>query len=129
MCELVAITFKELSEVTTNHTIRSSPKATTDRKLLDRATNYDLMKFADAFRETLFRFNVTGRDLAAQSGLTVQQISKFKNGAEIRTDTLEKLLEAMSPEAREYFMGLVLSHSRDHVPLPKETIETADIQQ
>ena len=114
--------------MTINHTIKPSPNATSDDRLQDRVTNHDLMKFADAFRETLFRFNVTGRDLAAQTGLTVQQISKFRNGAEIRTDTLERLIEALSPEAREYMMSLVLSHTHDHVPLPKEAI-AADIQQ
>ena len=122
------MSFNKSSEVTTNHTIKSSPNATRDDKLRDRVTNHDLMKFADAFRETLFRFGLTGRDLASQSGLTVQQISKFRNGAEIRTDTLERLIEALTPEAREYFMALVLSHTHDHVPLPKEAIE-ADIQQ
>ena len=87
------------------------------------------MKFADAFRETMFRYNLTGNKLAAESGLTEMQISKFRNGGELRTDSLEKLLEALPIEAREYMMGLVLSHVREHVPLPKETIETADIQQ
>jgi hypothetical protein len=87
------------------------------------------MKFAQAFRETMFRFDLKGTALAAESGLTTMQISKFRNGGELRTDSVEKLLEAMPLEARQYMMALVLSHDHDHVPLPKETIETADIQQ
>ena len=79
------------------------------------------MKFNDAFKETLFRFNVTGRDLAAQSGLTVQQISKFRNGSEVRTETLEKLIEALTPEARQYFMSLVLSDKESAVKTPAKT--------
>ena len=86
------------------------------------------MKFADAFRETMFRFNLTGNKLATESGLTKMQVSKFRNGGDIRTDSLDKLIEALSPEAREYMMSLVLSHTHDHVPLPKEAI-AADIQQ
>ena len=87
------------------------------------------MKFAEAFRETIFRYNLTGNKLAAESGLTQMQISKFRNGGDLRTDSLEKLLEAMPPEARQYMMSLVLSHDHDHVPLPKATIETVGIQQ
>ena len=72
----------------------------------------------------MFRYNLTGKNLAERSGLTTMQISKFRNGGELRTDSLEKLLEALPPEAREYMMSLVLSHSHDHVPLPKEAIAT-----
>ena len=72
----------------------------------------------------MFRYGLTGADLAEKSGLTTAQVSKFRNGGEIRTDSLEKLLASMPDDAREYMMLLVLQQREaDHVPLPREGID------
>lgn len=72
----------------------------------------------------MFRYGLTGADLAEKSGITATQISKFRNGADLRTDSLEKLLSAMPEDAREYMMLLVLQkREADHVPLPREVID------
>lgn len=77
------------------------------------------MRFSEAFRETLFRFNIKGADLAEKSGLTPTQISKFRNGENLRIDSVERLIEALPLEAREYLLMLVLQQREaDHVPLP-----------
>jgi transcriptional regulator with XRE-family HTH domain len=77
------------------------------------------MKFSDAFRETLFRFNIKGADLAEKSGLTPTQVSKFRNGENLRIDSVERILEALPDEAREYMLLLVAqTREADHVPLP-----------
>lgn len=77
------------------------------------------MKFSEAFRETLFRFNLKGADLAQASGLTPTQISKFRNGENLRIDSVERILEALPDEAREYLLVLVAQRREaDHVPLP-----------
>lgn len=82
------------------------------------------MKFSEAFRETLFRFNLKGNELAEQSGLTPTQISKFRNGENLRIDSVERILDALPNEAREYMLVLILQrHEPDHVPLPKGTEE------
>jgi transcriptional regulator with XRE-family HTH domain len=82
------------------------------------------MKFSEAFRETLFRYSIKGSDLAHKSGLTTTQISKFRNGENLRIDSVEKILEALPEEAREYMMLLVLQkREADHVPLPAKGIE------
>jgi DNA-binding Xre family transcriptional regulator len=79
------------------------------------------MRFSEAFRETLFRYGISGKCLAEKSGVSERQISKFRNGDNLRTDTLEKLLEALPENAREYMMLLVLRRrDMDHVPLPKQ---------
>lgn len=80
------------------------------------------MKFSEAFRETLFRFDLKGADIAAKTGLTATQISKFRNGENLRIDSVEKILEALPDEAREYMLLLVVQQRESgHVPLPQGT--------
>lgn len=68
----------------------------------------------------MFRFDLTGADIAAKSGLTPTQISKFRNGENLRIDSVEKILDALPEEAREYMLLLVVQQREaDHVPLPK----------
>lgn len=77
------------------------------------------MKFSEAFRETMFRFELTGAEVAQKSGLTPTQVSKFRNGENLRIDSVEKILEVLPEEAKEYMMLLVLQQREaDHVPLP-----------
>jgi transcriptional regulator with XRE-family HTH domain len=78
------------------------------------------VKFSEAFRETLFRFNIRGDELAARSGVTATQISKFRNGGNLRIDSVEKLLDALPDEARDYLLLLVATkREAGHVlPLP-----------
>jgi transcriptional regulator with XRE-family HTH domain len=77
------------------------------------------MRFSEAFRETLFRFNIKGADLAERAGVTPTQIGKFRNGGNLRIDSVERILAALPSEAREYMMLLVLQQREaDHVPLP-----------
>lgn len=72
----------------------------------------------------MFRYGLTGSDLAEKSGMTTAQISKFRNGSELRTHSLEKLIDSMPEDAREYMMLLVLQkREADHVPLPREVID------
>jgi len=65
------------------------------------------MKFSEAFRETLFRFGLKSIDIAEQSGLTTGQISQFRNGKNLRIDSVERILEVLSPDARLYMLNLV----------------------
>ena len=77
------------------------------------------MRFSEAFRETLFRFNLKGADLAERSGLTPTQISKFRNGENLRIDSVERILAALPEDAREYMLLLVVQQREAaHVPLP-----------
>ena len=65
------------------------------------------MKFSDAFRETLHRHKLTGADIARDAGLTDAKISNFRNGSNLRIDTLERILAALPPKSREYMLQLV----------------------
>jgi len=67
----------------------------------------------------MFRFGLTGTEVAERSGLTPTQISKFRNGENLRIDSVERILEALPGEAREYMILLVAQNREaDHVPLP-----------
>jgi len=77
------------------------------------------MDFHDAFKETLSRFDLKGVDLARESGLSVMRISQFKNGQNIRVDNLQRLLEAMPPEAKK-FMLLLVAEGEIHSPEESE---------
>ena len=97
---------------------------------LSEVTIYGLMRFSDAFRETMFRYALTGKEIADRSGVSERQISRFRNGENLRTDSLEKLIQALPPDAREYMMLLVLQvREADHVPLPIRAIPAADTQE
>lgn len=65
------------------------------------------MDFHDAFKETLSRFDLDVVDLARATGLSVIRIGQFKNGQNIRIDNLQRLLEAMPPEAKKFMLLLV----------------------
>lgn len=65
------------------------------------------VRFSEAFKETMFRFDLTGAEIAERSGLTTAQISQFRNGRNIRIDNLERILAALPLNAREYLFSLV----------------------
>jgi len=59
----------------------------------------------------MYRFDLKGADIAERSGLTAAQISLFRRGQNIRIDNLEKVLEAMPQEAKEYMLLLVAGNN------------------
>jgi DNA-binding Xre family transcriptional regulator len=81
------------------------------------------MKFADAFRLTMFHFKLSGADIAEKSGMSSAQISNFRNGKNIRTETLERILDALPPEARLYMLDLVAHGANDVIPSPVKNYE------
>jgi DNA-binding Xre family transcriptional regulator len=62
----------------------------------------------NSFDKTLNRFGVSAAWLSRESGINQQMISRFRNGREIQTDTLERLLEPLPIEVKEYFFALLL---------------------
>lgn len=68
------------------------------------------MDITESFDKTLNRFGITASWLSKESGINQQQISRFRHGKEIQTDTLEKLLANLPIEAKEYFFTLLLGH-------------------
>ncbi|MEO0759713.1 MAG: hypothetical protein AAFY78_22890 [Cyanobacteria bacterium J06648_16] len=60
------------------------------------------MIFSKAFDATLKEFGLTGKSIAISAGLREATISNFRNGSYIRTDNLEKMINALPPDARQY---------------------------
>lgn len=66
------------------------------------------MDFGEALRRTMFEFRVSGSKLAGLTGVNASQISEFKNGnSSLSVPNLEKVIQALSPNERAYFLSLV----------------------
>ena len=65
--------------------------------------------FGKALNETLDRFKISGREIAAKSGLREATIGQFRHGKQaILSDGLEKIIKVLPPEAHNYlFFSLV----------------------
>lgn len=74
-----------------------------------------MQTLAHAFDETMEEFSISGKELAAKAGVTQAMISQFRRGKqEIQTGTLERLLNALSIEAKQYFYLKALVGSIDN---------------
>lgn len=62
-------------------------------------------KFSVALDETLKHFKIRGKAVAEMSGLTEQNISKFRLGQkELTTGSLESILDSLPQEVRNYML-------------------------
>lgn len=67
------------------------------------------MDISQAFDKTLKDLNLSAREIAEKAGIGEGVISNFRNSRKrVYTDTLDKLLAALSDEAKIYFFGLLL---------------------
>lgn len=67
------------------------------------------MKFSEALRETMFRFRITGVELAAKSELTPAQINQFCNDRkDLNVKSLDRIVAALTPEQRSYLVQCVV---------------------
>ncbi|EKU97124.1 hypothetical protein Lepto7375DRAFT_0998 [Leptolyngbya sp. PCC 7375] len=60
------------------------------------------MNFSKAFDLTLKEFGLTGKAVAVNAGVREATVSNFRNGSDIRTDSLEKLIKALPPDAKQF---------------------------
>jgi transcriptional regulator with XRE-family HTH domain len=62
------------------------------------------MKFCEAFDTTLSHYNLSAKEIAEASGMRPATISEYRRGLrEIHTNNLERLIQALPPEAQEHF--------------------------
>ncbi len=69
----------------------------------------------------MYRFDLSGADLAEKSGVSMSQISRFRGGQNVRAATIEMLLDAMPQEAREYMLSLVAQRETEAEQLPPKS--------
>lgn len=90
-----------------------------------------MINFSKAFNQTLNQLGIPAKAVAAQSGVSEVIISRFRNGQQIKTETLSRLLECLSDEARNYFFSLVASEqvtSRINMEYWLETASDEEIE-
>jgi len=84
------------------------------------------VRFSEAFKETMYRFDLKGADVAERSGLTEAQISNFRGGQNLRIDSVEKILDALPSEARLYMLSLVAKSNISTTPTKKDDPEQSN---
>lgn len=71
------------------------------------------INFCKALFETINEYGITNQWLADKSGLTTQTISNYKLGkSSIRDNSLEKIIEALPPNAQEYYFDRLYPRSK-----------------
>jgi len=65
-----------------------------------------MINFSKALDKTLNYFDLTGKWLSEQSGVSQQMISCFRKGNQrVYSDSLERMIAALPPEPRNYFFA------------------------
>ncbi|TFI50807.1 hypothetical protein BLD44_029465 [Mastigocladus laminosus UU774] len=73
-----------------------------------------MVTFCKALNDTMTAYGIKGAWLAQKTGLTEQTISNFRVGRnQIKSDSLEKLISALPPDARDYFFQQLNPVNRD----------------
>lgn len=67
-----------------------------------------MIDIGSSFDRTLDKFGISAVWLSRESGVGQQMISRFRNGKEVQTDTLEKLLKPLPLEVKHYFFSQLL---------------------
>lgn len=72
------------------------------------------MKFSEAFNQTLVEFNLSAKDIAQEAGIREATLSEYRNGKrQIHTDNLERLIQALPPDAKQYLFCKILIGEMD----------------
>ena len=67
------------------------------------------MKISAALTATMDKFGLTGTDLVNAAGITNSRLSRFLNGTAIKTDGLDKLIDALDDEAFRFLIEQLIS--------------------
>jgi DNA-binding Xre family transcriptional regulator len=65
------------------------------------------LTFSQAFRETMFRFDLKGVDIANRAGVKPGQVSTLRNGGNLTLETFEKIINALPHDARNHLFHLL----------------------
>jgi transcriptional regulator with XRE-family HTH domain len=68
---------------------------------------------AVVLRQIMSEFNISGAELSRQSGVSYQQISKFRGGNEISRANFVKIVNALPEKARLWYLSLVFNVNAD----------------
>lgn len=68
---------------------------------------------AIVLRQIMSDFHISGAELSRQSGVSYQQISKFRGGNEISRANFVKIVKALPEKARRVYLNLVFDLTFD----------------
>ncbi|MBW4600916.1 MAG: helix-turn-helix domain-containing protein [Calothrix sp. FI2-JRJ7] len=74
------------------------------------------MREATVLRIIMSEFHISGAELSRQSGVSYQQISKFRGGNEISRANFVKIVNALPEQARRWYLSLVFNVTLDSEP-------------
>jgi hypothetical protein len=66
------------------------------------------VRFYEAFVATLAHFNLKGVDLVEEGEVNASQISRFRQGGNLRIQSVEKIMATLPPEAQVYMLKLLI---------------------
>lgn len=67
------------------------------------------MDYRQAFNNTLRHFGITAKSLSLATGVQERQISLFRNGKDLMTETFFQLVAALPEDAQRYFFAQLAS--------------------
>ena len=68
---------------------------------------------AIVLRRIMSEFHLSGAELSRQSGVSYQQISKFRGGNEISRVNFVKIIKALPEKARRWYLSLIFDVACD----------------
>ncbi|MBW4502977.1 MAG: hypothetical protein KME57_26285 [Scytonema hyalinum WJT4-NPBG1] len=81
----------------------------------------NMINFRAALAATMKEYGIKGTWLASRADITPQTISQFICGrCQIKIDTLERLINALPPDAQEYFFFQMKPIGRDIISLARK---------
>ena len=84
------------------------------------------MKISAALTATMDEFGLTGTDLVTAAGITNSRLSRFLNGTAIKTDGLDKLIDALDDDAFRFLIEKLISARGLHL-IVEEQPELSDL--
>ncbi len=83
------------------------------------------MDLREALFKTITRAEISSKELSQAAGITPAMLSRFKNGKDISSSTLQKLINALPPEAYSYFHSLLTPKQESDRDLVEQLFELA----
>jgi hypothetical protein len=71
------------------------------------------VRFYEAFAATLAHFNLKAVNLVEDGEVDASQISRFRQGGNLRIQSVERIMAALPPEAQVYMMKLLIMDVED----------------
>ncbi len=83
------------------------------------------MDLRQALFKAIVRAEVSAKELSERAQVTPTQISRFRNGKDVSSSTLQRLIDALPADAYEYFHSLLASKRKSDLEIAEQLFELA----